>query len=249
MKKLAIVGAGIGEDLITARGLKTIYEADAVFYDRLVDEKILYNFMGEKIYVGKTPYKPSFKQQDINKMIERYLKNDKYIVRLKSGDPSIYAQSLEEISVARKCKATVEIIPGVTSATYFCSKLETALTSRDEASGIIFLTGHKKNDALDSEYNWQSIVNLNFTIVIYMGAKNFPHILKRLTESGLDIDTPVAIGEKLCEQEEKVTITTPKEFVNNPFLIQMPAVIIVGDVLKSAMFNKFREEEFVECTH
>lgn len=248
MKKLTIVGAGVGKDLITLKGLRAIYEADAVFYDRLVDNNILNDFAGEKVYVGKTPYEPSLKQHEINGLIEKYLMNGKSIVRLKSGDPSIYAQSVEEISVARNLQATVEIIPGVTTASYFSSKLETALTSREDASGVIFMTGHKKSSDLDAEYKWKSIVELKFTIVIYMGAKNFAHILHRLVENGLDVNTPIAIGEKLSECEENIIITTVNDFLLNLFIIQLPAIIIVGDVLKSALFSRQKEMEF-ECIH
>ena len=248
MKKLTIVGAGVGKDLITLRGLRAIYEADAVFYDRLVDSNILKDFAGEKVYVGKTPYETSLKQHEINCLIEKYLINDRRVVRLKSGDPSIYAQSIEEISVARRCQATIEIIPGVTTASYFSSKLETALTSREDASGVIFMTGHKNSSDLDEEYKWKSMLELGFTIVIYMGAKNFAHILRRLVENGLDLNTPIAIGEKLSESEENIVITTANDFLLTPFTIQLPAIIIVGDVLKSALFTRQKEMDF-ECIH
>ncbi|MGA1846285.1 uroporphyrinogen-III C-methyltransferase [Deferribacter abyssi] len=240
MRKLVIEGAGVGKDLITVKGLEKLKEADVILYDRLVDEKILQDLNCKKIFVGKTPYKPSCSQCQINSLIEKYLMEDKTVLRIKSGDASIYSRSLEEIDVARRCEAAIEIIPGVTTVSHLVAKIETALTARDVSSGVIFITGHKKEGELEQAYNWKALVDLNMSIVVYMGVKNFLIILKKLVENGLKETTPIAIGEKLEYPDEKILISTVGDVLKGGFKISYPSIMLIGEVVGYS--NRFLKE-------
>ncbi|BAI81505.1 uroporphyrin-III C-methyltransferase [Deferribacter desulfuricans SSM1] len=236
MRKLILIGAGLNKDLITLKGLNKLKEADIILYDRLVDNSLLDVVNCEKVFVGKTPYKPSCSQCEINSLIEKALLEDKTVVRLKGGDASIYSRSLEEIEVARRCDAIIEIIPGVTTVSQFVAKLETALTARGISSGVIFITGHKKDGELNEAYNWKAIVDLNMSIVVYMGVKNFMKILNLLLENGLSEKTPVAIGEKLDFDDEKIIVSDVENLFNFNFEIKFPAIMLIGEVVKSSNF-------------
>ena len=235
MRKLIITGAGLSDDLISLRGFELLKNADVVLYDRLINKKILDGLSAELIDVGKIPYKKCTRQSDINALIKKYLLQDKVVVRLKGGDSTIFARSIEEIDVANKLNAEVEIVPGVTSAATLSAKLKSALTDRNKASGVIFLTGHSKPDKdLKDAYNWQALASLNLTIVIYMGIKNMPLIGKYLIDAGMKEDTPVVIGENLETDDERILQTTlknaPEFIINNN--VKHPATIIIGDIFK-----------------
>ncbi|UOD34951.1 uroporphyrinogen-III C-methyltransferase [Deferribacteraceae bacterium V6Fe1] len=251
MRKLIIIGAGLGDDLIALKGLHKLKEADLILYDRLVDNKLIESIDCEKIYVGKIPYKPSCSQCQINSLIEKALLENKTVVRLKSGDASIYSRSLEEIEIARKCNALVEIIPGITTISHFVAKIETALTARDVSSGVVFITGHKKDSELDKAYNWKAIVDLNMSIVVYMGVKNFLKILNSLVANGLNKNTPVAIGERLEYEDEQIIISNVDNLLCNKPKIKFPAIMLIGEVVRfSNLFSNsysLKSEVCVKC--
>lgn len=229
--QLFLVGAGLRGDHLTIRGLNVLKTADVVLYDRLIDKKILKETHGKLIDVGKLPYKHGMKQKGINELLKKYLLENKKVVRLKGGDTAIFARSIEEVEVARIVGAVVEIIPGVTAASVAVSKILCSLTDRNTSSGVIFITGHKCVGELDELYDWQSLVRLNMTIVIYMGAKNMAFIINKLLEYGLKDDVPVLIAEKLDSSEEKIFLTKASDARDTLKGVENPVITIIGDVL------------------
>jgi uroporphyrin-III C-methyltransferase len=237
MKKLVIIGAGLGADSITLQGINEMKKADVVLYDRLVHPEILkYAGETELVEVGKTPYsRHCILQSDINGLIEKYLAEDKTVVRLKGGDSTVFARSVEELETARTAGAQTVVVPGVTSAATLSAKMQTALTDRRSASGVMFITGHPKEGSLKDTYNWQAIATLDITIVIYMGVKNAGFITAELISCGMSPDKPVIIGEKLETPEERLFSCTlaalPDCVAGNS--ITNPATIVIGDVVQA----------------
>jgi uroporphyrin-III C-methyltransferase len=231
---LYIVGAGLKADLITVRGLKIINKADIILYDRLIDIKLLKDYKGKKINVGKLPYSHSEQQSHINELIEKYLMKGQKVVRLKGGDSVIFSRALEEIEVAKKIGAKIEIVPGITSASVAITKIEGALTDRRFSSGVIFITGHSCKNDIEKSYNWHLLSELKLTIAIYMGAKNTAFIINNLVESGLPGETSVLIAEKLESKDEKTTLTRADKAVESLANVSFPVITIIGDVIKAS---------------
>jgi len=233
MKELIIIGAGLGPESITLQGINELKRADIVLYDRLLHPDILNFAEGcELVEVGKTPYKHCIRQNDINGIIKKYLGEGKIVARLKGGDSTVFARSIEEIEAAEEMGAPVSVIPGVTSAATLSAKMKAALTDRRSASGVVFITGHPKNGEISDTYNWAAMAQLGLTIVIYMGVKNSAQIAKELIQNGMPEDTPVMIGEKLETKSERLfqcTLDTLAEcIVKN--VIENPATIVIGKV-------------------
>src|SRR5262249_28399283 len=103
---LYLIGAGPGHpDLITVKGVQLLSEADVVLYDRLIPADLLTRYArrdAEKISVGKSREKHVKNQDEILELIEQHLLANRVVVRLKGGDPGIYAHAAEEITVARR---------------------------------------------------------------------------------------------------------------------------------------------------
>lgn len=228
---LYLVGAGLQRDHITIRGLNLLKSADVVLYDRLVDKKLLQEIQGKIIDVGKLPYKHGMKQSGINELLKKYLLENKSVVRLKGGDTSIFARSIEEIDIAKEVGANIEIIPGVTAASVAVSKILCSLTERQTSSGVIFITGHKCVGELDSLYDWQALVKLDMTIVIYMGARNMSFIVKKLLENGLKSEIPVLVAEKLETVDERIILTNAIDARDHLEKVDNPVITIIGKVL------------------
>lgn len=238
-KKLIIVGTGLNKGSMTLAGIEAIKKADVILYDRLIDKNILTFAECLCIDVGKKPYdKHCVRQDDINTLIKQNLAKNQCVVRLKGGDSSIFARTSEEVSAAREVGADVEIIAGITSASALSARLKSALTDRRSASGVVFITGHTKEDDLEHAYNWKALAELGLGIVVYMGVRNMPLIASKLVGFGMNDGTPVLIGENILAENERIMFTTLKDvesFItqNN---VKHPATIIIGEIVNNAEY-------------
>lgn len=142
---VALVGAGPGaKDLITLRGVQRLQEADVIYYDRLVDPEILELARrdAERVYVGKRPGCHSWPQEKITQTIVAAATAGARVVRLKCGDPGIFARGLEELDALQAADIPVEIVPGVTAASGVAAASGQTLTERDEIDTLVLTTGH-----------------------------------------------------------------------------------------------------------
>ena len=142
---VALVGAGPGaKDLITLRGVQRLQEADVIYYDRLVDPEILELARrdAERVLVGKAPGCHSWPQEKITQTLVQAAKRGQRVVRLKCGDPAIFARSCEEISAFEEADVAFEIVPGVTSASGASASALEPLTERDEIDTLVMTSGH-----------------------------------------------------------------------------------------------------------
>ncbi|MFK7879753.1 siroheme synthase CysG [Roseobacter sp.] len=142
---VALVGAGPGsKDLITLRGVQRLQEADVIFYDRLVDPDVLELARrdAERVFVGKAPGCHSWPQDKITSMLVSAARRGKRVVRLKSGDPGIFARSCEELSALEDACIPVEIVPGVTAACGAAAASGAPLTERHAIDTLVLTTGH-----------------------------------------------------------------------------------------------------------
>lgn len=238
MSELIIVGAGLGAQSITLAGIEAIRRAEIVLYDRLIHPAISEHISCEAMDVGKRPYDAHCRTQvQINELITEQLQLGKRVVRLKGGDTSVFARTVEEVEAARSVGAHVTIIPGVTSASSLVARVQSALTDRRSAAGVVFITGHTKADTLETSYRWDALVNLGFTIVIYMGVRNMSVIRNQLLLHGMAATTPVLIGQSLETDQERIFSTTLNEVLSciSDRQISHPATIIIGEV---AMFSE-----------
>ncbi|MGE0794802.1 MAG: uroporphyrinogen-III C-methyltransferase, partial [Acidimicrobiia bacterium] len=114
-----LVGAGPGDPgLLTVRGAEVLARADVVLYDRLSVASLLdlAPAAARRIAVGKTPRGPSTPQDEINRLLVDHGRSGATVVRLKGGDPFVFARGGEEAAVLRAAGVPFEVVPGVTSA-------------------------------------------------------------------------------------------------------------------------------------
>ena len=94
-----LVGAGPGDPgLLTVRGDEVLRRADVVVYDRLSVESLLTlaPAAAERISVGKAPGRVTMGQEDINALLVEKGRQHETVVRLKGGDPFVFARGGEE---------------------------------------------------------------------------------------------------------------------------------------------------------
>jgi uroporphyrin-III C-methyltransferase len=233
-----IVGAGPGDaELLTLKAYRLLQKVDVVLYDWLVNPEILEMVPGHvsKLFVGKKCGKHSMKQADIcNLMVETAL-DGKNIVRLKGGDPAIFARLAEECDVLAQHNIAFSIIPGVTAASGASAYTGIPLTHRECAQSVRFITAHLQSKT--EEPKWSEIVpdkdGNSQTLVFYMGLKRISLIMQRLAEHGMTTSTEVAVIEKACAKDQQICVGNIQNIADKVEMSNFsgPAIIIVGAVV------------------
>jgi uroporphyrin-III C-methyltransferase len=147
--KAYLVGAGPGRaDLITLRGLTVLRQADAVLYDRLIAPELLDEAPShaERIFVGKRPGHHAVRQERINELMVRLVRDGLQVVRLKGGDPCVFGHAGEEAAALAAAGLPYEIVPGVSSAIGVPAYAGVPLTQRGVASAFAVVTAHEASE-------------------------------------------------------------------------------------------------------
>ncbi len=230
-----LVGAGPGDPkLITLRGFELIKIADIVLYDRLVSKEIISMIPRKikKIYVGRKAGDCDV-QNSTNKLMLKYAKTKKNIIRLKGGDPMIFGRGGEEAEYLKEHMIRFEIVPGITSGIGSAIYSGIPLTHRKISSSIAFVTGNENPSKKCKHVKWKKLVNSVDTIVILMGTSKINMICRKLTHYGMNRDTPVAVIQNGTMKNHKTTISTVSSIQKLKWhkKVISPSIIIIGDVV------------------
>jgi len=204
-----LVGAGPGDpDLLTLKARKAIDTADVVVYDRLISPEILELARREAIMVdvGKTGFGPSSNQDDINASLVQHAQDGQHVVRLKSGDPTVFGRLDEEIDALDAAQIPWRIVPGITAASAAVASIGQSLTKRDRNSAVRFLTGHDMQGFAD--HDWRALARSGEVAAIYMGKRAARFVQGRLLMHGADPATPLTIVENASRADQRVVSTT-----------------------------------------
>ena len=229
-----LVGAGPGApDLLTVRAARLLGEADIVFHDALASHEVLsLAARAEKIAVGKRCGAHSTAQRFINRRLVEAARRYRTVVRLKGGDPMLFARAQEEIDALVAAGVTVEVVPGVTAALAAAAELRISLTRRGVSRSVVFATPRAGEG--ESRSRWAQAVRAGDTAVLYMAAGDAPEVLRALREAGVRCDVPVAIAENLSLPQETIAAGTLDEL---PMLAERraggPAVVLIGEVFRA----------------
>lgn len=220
---VSLVGFGPGDpDLLTIKAAKAIEAADIIFYDDLIDETYLNDKKAEKVYVGKRAGYHHKEQSEINRLLLDAARKGKNVVRLKGGDPMIFAHGSEEIEFLESNLIQVNVIPGITTASALAASQKISLTHRDFSSSVALVSGHTPQPVTpDAE-----------TLVYYMGAKQLQAIATQLIdEEGWAFNTPVLLTYNVSRQDEQTFETTLWELRNGEKKdLPTPLIALIGNV-------------------
>ena len=233
-----IVGAGPGDpELLTLKALRLLQQADVILYDRLVSDEILSMARrdAQRLYVGKAKASHAVPQEEIETRMIAFAREGKMVVRLKGGDPFVFGRGGEELDALRNARIPVFATPGVTAATGCAASANMALTHRDCAQAVTFVTGHAKGEA-DPALDWSALAALKNTLVVYMGVSKAAAISGNLIEHGRAPSTPVAVIENGTRPNQKIVKGTLRELdrLIDAGGIKGPALLVIGEVAARA---------------
>ena len=217
--EVTLVGFGPGDpELLTVKAVKVLQQADIIFYDALTNEDYLNSLDAEKVYVGKRCAHHHAEQEEINRMLLSAAREGKRVVRLKGGDPMIFAHAGEEIEYLQACLVNVSVVPGITTASAMAADLKTSLTVNGISSSVAIVNGHSKT----------GIVPETDTIVYYMGASQLTEIKNKLLAAGWRSNTPVTLVHNVSLRDERVFEETLSNIDKQEY--PTPLAVLIGDV-------------------
>lgn len=225
---IALVGAGPGaRDLLTLRVVQRLQQADVIFYDRLVDPAVLELARrdADRVYVGKAVGASTWPQGRIDRLIVAEAAKGRRVVRLKSGDPSIFGRAAEELEAARAAGIAVEIVPGVTAASAAAASLGRPLTERGEIDTLVITTGSCRPGDADP----QRLARPGTATAFYMGVEKAEEIRRDMLAAGVPGGCPVDIVSAASTAQERQAATTLDRLCETirDEAIQSPAILFL----------------------
>jgi len=227
--KLTLVGAGPGDpELITVKGVKALQKADVVLYDALVDPELLsYAPDAVHIPVGKRAGKSSVSQDTINHLIVQYAKEMGHVVRLKGGDPFVFARGCEEKAIAERHGIEVDVVLGISSVMlpgYF----GIPLTCRGVNQSFTVVTATTSEGTLSQDV--LRAAEHSPTTLFFMGLGKIDLIARAYVEFGRG-DLPAAIISKGSHADGDVIKGKAKDIaaIAAKAKPEAPALLIFGE--------------------
>lgn len=233
------VGAGCGaSDLITVRGMKLLQKADVIIYaGSLVNPELLE-------YAGKNCKIFNSAEMTLEEIIDVMKNNDgenRIIVRLHTGDQSIYGAVREQMDQLDILGLKYESCPGVSACFGAAASLNLEFTLPEISQSLIITRMEGKTSVPEKE-SIQSFAQHNATMAIYLSTGMLEQLSKKLIEGGYSKNTPAAIVYKATWPEEKSFMcdveSLPMVAAKNG--ITKTALVLVGDVLTHSHYAKSR---------
>ena len=224
------VGAGPGDpDLITVKGRKLLEEADIVVYaGSLVNPAVLaVTPAGCEIHNSA-----SMTLDEVIAVMKAGVEQGKKVVRLHTGDPSIYGAIQEQIDLLNKLKIRWQVVPGVSSFLAAAAALGQEYTLPGVSQTVI-ITRMEGRTPVPEKEQIRSLAAHQTTMCIFLSVHMFGELVQELLDGGYVADTPVAVVEKASWPEQRIfrgTLTTIADQLVAAG-VSRTAMVIVGDVL------------------
>ncbi|MFM9059237.1 MAG: uroporphyrinogen-III C-methyltransferase [Planctomycetaceae bacterium] len=234
--RIAFVGAGPGaHDLLTLRAVECLRRADVVVHDALVPAGLL-DAVGTRAERIAAPRGDDVEPgAAIGRLLVAQAAAGRFVVRLKGGDPTVFARLAEELEPVRQAGIPVEFVPGVTAALAAASAAGVPLTNRSGASSLTIVTGRGADDR-EEACDFARLAALPGTIVVYMGVEQAPQWARALVAAGRPADTPVAVVSRCSWPDERVASSTLGGLAADVAVHgwRSPAALIVGAAARPA---------------
>lgn len=246
------IGAGPGAaDLITVRGKELLERAGLIVYAGSLVNPALLEYAPQDCEIHNSAH---MTLEEVIAVMEQSVKQGKLVVRLHTGDPSIYGAIREQIDILREKRIPFEVVPGVSS---FCGAAA-ALGAEYTLPGVsqtVILTRMAGRTPVPQGQDIRSLAAHGASMAIFLSAGMLPGLRTQLLEGGYSESTPAALVYKATWPEQKVvrgTVGTLPE-LGKESGVQKTALILVGDFLgeeyeRSLLYLPAFTHEFREAT-
>ncbi len=240
--RVILVGAGPGSvDLLTLKAARLIAEADWLVHDALVQPEVLALARRAAIIsVGKRAGRKSTRQNDINRTLIDCARRGGLVVRLKGGDPLMFARAQEELEALREAGIAVDVVPGITTAQAAHAALAAPMTERGRRRSMVFATPQVQAPAGTAgpagaatagkvDVQWaRALVNAGGG-ALYMASTVAARTRATLLSLGMPADTPATWVVNVSLPGQAIVATTVGELGPlPPEQAGQPALLLLG---------------------
>ncbi len=229
-----LIGTGPGNpELMTARGLQCLAEADVVIYDHLVHPRVLQlaRASAEKIDVGMPAPAPN-DQEAICYLLAEKAREGQVVARLKWGDPFIFDSGGSEALFLHERRIRFEVVPGIPAAIGAASFAGVPLTYPGGGDTLTFVRGNEGAANTLPDVDWASLATLDGTIVCYAGPEQLPAMLNALLKAGRPEEDTAALiydGTLPTQQTHVGSLAEIARDVKDS-TERRPAILVIGRV-------------------
>ncbi|VVB71713.1 Uroporphyrinogen-III C-methyltransferase [uncultured archaeon] len=228
--KVYFVGAGPGDpDLITVKGKRLLEEADLVVYaGSLVKDTLLKALKAELMDSNGASL------EQTTRRIIGALQAGKKVVRLHSGDPSLYGAILEQMKPLEDAGVEVEVVPGVSSLFASSAALKTQLTLKGVSESLIIT--RPAGTTLEKD-ELTALSQHGTTLAIFLGIDKIRDIIASLDRPA---DTPVAVVYHASWPDQTILQGTIADIAGKVEAadIKRSALILIGGVVQRTGFRR-----------
>ena len=219
------VGASCGDpDLITVKGMKLLQQADVVLFTGSLIPKEVLSWCKDD---AKIVDSQSMKYPEIFDFLKSNC--DKLLIRLHTGDPSIYSTIAKQITFLKQENIEYKVVPGVSAAFGAASSLGIEYTIPGVSQTIVLTRVEGKTP---NPEDLQNILALkNSSLVFYLSILLLKKLKKEALEMGYRKDTPCWVVEKATWEDEKIYKGTIDDIQEQVSHIRGIALILFGDFL------------------
>ncbi|HDK7168931.1 TPA: precorrin-4 C(11)-methyltransferase [Clostridium botulinum] len=245
--KVYFIGAGPGDpDLITVKGRDILTKADVVIYAGSLVSKEHLDYCKEDIEVYNSA---SMTLKEVIKVIEKAHNENKSIVRLHTGDPSIYGAIKEQMDELDKLNICYEVVPGVSSFAAAAASIKKEFTLPGVSQTVI-LTRVEGRTPVPEKEDLEVLASRGASMALFLSVGMIDKVALKL-KKGYGRNVPIAVIQRATWQDEKVVIGTLDDIAKKvkDANITKTAQILVGDFIdckydKSLLYDEKFTHEF-----
>jgi precorrin-4/cobalt-precorrin-4 C11-methyltransferase len=241
------VGAGPGDiDLITVKGRELLKTADIIIYaGSLVScEHFKYCKDNVKLYNSA-----KMTLEEVINIIKTEHAKNKRIIRLHTGDPTIYGAIKEQIDALDELNIDCEIVPGVSSFTTAAATIKKEFTLPNVSQTVIITRLEGRTPVPESE-NLETLASIGASMALFLSVGMIDEVVEKLRK-GYKKNVPIAVVVRASWEDEKFIIGRLDNIVSKvkEANITKTAQILVGDFIdsdynKSLLYDKSFSHEY-----
>jgi len=223
-----LTGAGPGAaDLLTLRARALIESASCILHDDLVSAEVLALGRPDALTrnVGKRCGQKIVTQEQIHAWMIEYARAGHSVVRLKSGDPTVFGRASEEIAALTATQVPFEIVPGISASFAAAAAAQVSLTDRDSSSRVVLTTRHRAGNVTGGI----CAEDIGSTIALYMPGKDYAALEHELLEQGWPLETRCAIVSAASLPSQQVSVVRLADLSHTQPLPAPVVILILPD--------------------
>lgn len=225
-----IVGAGPGDpELITVKGQRLLSQADVIIYAGSLVNPALLDYAKEGCEIHNSAF---MTLPQVIEVISKSVAQGRMVVRLHTGDPSIYGAIQEQMDQLDKLGIEYQIVPGVSSFLAAAAALKQEYTLPGISQTII-ITRNEGRTSVPKLERLRLLAAHQATMCIFLSITMLEQVVSELIAGGYKPGTPIAIVQRASWPEEKIVRATLETIVEKiaDKDIDRTAMIVVGNCL------------------